>query len=223
MRNSIYSTLVGDESKSIFFYSKITENQKENVFRNEKIDINPYFEFSSKKMYKSLSYAAKLKLGKGGFSEDVYPEMQWDLKNDTKDILGYKCRNATTNFRGREYEVWFTTEIPGNYFPWKFSGLPGLILSYSDKEKTFSGTAISIVQNKMVSKIFNERIDKFYLQFKSSAIPYKEEISYDNNWLNERKREEISSMPLNTNYTDVPIRSLLPEISFEWEKEPKKP
>lgn len=226
MQNSIYSTLVGENDKSIFFYSKTTEDVKDNVFKNEKIDINPYYlfiyDFSSNKIYKSLSYASKLALNTGGFSVDDYAEIKWNLKNGTKEILGYKCRNATTSFRGREYEVWYTTDLPGNYFPWKFSGLPGLILSYSDKDKTFTGMAISIIQNRKVSQSFKERIDNFYSLYKKSAIPYEDEIIYENKWLEERKREEIASMPLNTNFLDIPIRSLLPEKSFEWE-DSKKP
>ena len=36
---------------------------------------------------------------------------------------------ATTHFRGREWKVWFSEEIPLSLGPWKLGGLPGLILA----------------------------------------------------------------------------------------------
>ena len=36
---------------------------------------------------------------------------------------------ATTHFRGRDWKVWFSEEIPLPLGPWKLGGLPGLILA----------------------------------------------------------------------------------------------
>lgn len=60
---------------------------------------------------------------------------QWKLHNEVQTIGNFKCHKATTKFRGRKYEVWYTTEIPVNFGPWKFNGLPGLILRVNDKSK----------------------------------------------------------------------------------------
>jgi len=62
------------------------------------------------------------------------PKMQWKLFNDKKKIGNYECKKATTEFRGRQYEVWYTEKIPISLGPWKFNGLPGLILHAEDKE-----------------------------------------------------------------------------------------
>lgn len=61
------------------------------------------------------------------YKEDM-PEMEWNLTDSTKSILGMTCYMATCSFRGRDYTVWFTPDIPVMAGPWKFSGLPGLIL-----------------------------------------------------------------------------------------------
>jgi GLPGLI family protein len=60
------------------------------------------------------------------------PKINWIITSDTMRILGYRCLKATCSFRGRRYEVWFTPEIPIADGPWKFKGLPGLVLSVED-------------------------------------------------------------------------------------------
>ena len=62
------------------------------------------------------------------FYEETPEEWHWEIGDATKNILGYECVEATTNFHGRKWTVWFTPEIPVHNGPWKFDGLPGLIL-----------------------------------------------------------------------------------------------
>ena len=53
----------------------------------------------------------------------------WTMYEDsTIMVLGMECKKATTNFRGRYWEVWYTEEIPISQGPWKLCGLPGMIL-----------------------------------------------------------------------------------------------
>ena len=59
---------------------------------------------------------------------------EWKILPGTKVIQGYKSQKAKTEFRGREYTAWFTTEIPISDGPYKFSGLPGLILQLRDSK-----------------------------------------------------------------------------------------
>lgn len=61
---------------------------------------------------------------------------KWNIKN-TKDTLiaGYRCKEAQTIFRGRKYRAWYTLSIPINDGPYKFQGLPGLIVKIEDTLK----------------------------------------------------------------------------------------
>ncbi len=59
---------------------------------------------------------------------EPFSEMVWEIGDSTKNILGYECIQATTDYHGRVWTVWFTPEIPIQDGPWKFRGLPGLIL-----------------------------------------------------------------------------------------------
>lgn len=66
------------------------------------------------------------------FLNDNFPQLDWMITEESKEIGGYLCQKATTKFKGRNYEAWFCPEIPIPYGPWKLHGLPGLILAARD-------------------------------------------------------------------------------------------
>lgn len=86
--------------------------------------------------------------------DDVYryadnkPAFNWRLTGEKKVILGYNCQKGVTDFRGRTYEAWFTTELPFRDGPYKFDGLPGLILDIQDKEGHYHWSCTGIVVPK---------------------------------------------------------------------------
>ena len=90
------------------------------------------------------------------YTEEVAP-IDWQLSSEQEVILGYNCQRATGTFRGREWQVWFTydipynygpwkLDIPYNYGPWKLGGLPGLILRAEDSSGTFVWEAVSLIR-----------------------------------------------------------------------------
>lgn len=76
--------------------------------------------------------------------EELIPEQQWILTDETKEILGYKCKSAKCNFRGRDYTAYYTDEIPVADGPWKFGGLPGFIMEVCDAGNQYSFTCVGI-------------------------------------------------------------------------------
>ncbi len=94
-------------------------------------------------------------------SVQLIPEMnEWELLQETDTILGYNCLKATTSYAGRKYEVWFAPDIPFNDGPWKFYGLPGLILKAEDENRLFQFVAIGLEQYKQKVEIVKD--DKEY-------------------------------------------------------------
>ncbi|MCL1973754.1 MAG: GLPGLI family protein [Bacteroidetes bacterium] len=73
-------------------------------------------------------------------------QMEWKILPDTDTLLSYFCQKAVTEFRGRKFEAWFTPEIPLNEGPWKFCGLPGLILQVSDTRQHYLFQCTGLVQ-----------------------------------------------------------------------------
>ena len=66
------------------------------------------------------------------FEDDNLPQQWTVIADSVKTILGYTCHKATCSYRGRNYEAWYAIDLPVNAGPWKFSGLPGLIMSVQD-------------------------------------------------------------------------------------------
>ncbi len=71
---------------------------------------------------------------------------QWLLTDETDTIFNYPCKKATVNYGGRHYTAWYTSELPINDGPWKFFGLPGLILKVEDSEQFFIYEAFGLQQ-----------------------------------------------------------------------------
>ena len=92
-----------------------------------------------------LSYFSQVGMSHYEYDEPL-SEMQWAIQSDTMTILSFLCQKATTTFRGREFEAWFAAEIPIFNGPWKFHGLPGLILKVSDSNNEFRFECVDITQ-----------------------------------------------------------------------------
>lgn len=69
------------------------------------------------------------------------PLQDWSILDESKEVCGYTCRKAVCHWRGRDYVAWFTTDIPVSAGPWKFGGLPGLIMKIADSTNTYSWEA----------------------------------------------------------------------------------
>ena len=97
-------------------------------------------------------------------TEDVViPE--WTMYEDsTITVLGMECKKATTNFRGRYWEVWYAEELPISQGPWKLCGLPGMILK-ANSPKFMLIEAISIKNKNLEPVTFYN-----YLNYKYAPI-----------------------------------------------------
>lgn len=77
------------------------------------------------------------------YEEDM-PQFEWEMTDSVANVLGYECQSARCNFRGREWTVFYTEEIPLSEGPWKLHGLPGLIMKATDEKGHYSFECIGI-------------------------------------------------------------------------------
>lgn len=87
----------------------------------------------------------------------------WEMHEDSKEVMGYTVQKATTSFAGRDYEAWFTMEIPIPDGPYVFYGLPGLIVELYDTENHYHFTLQSLSkleEEKVWRKPRGKSIDK---------------------------------------------------------------
>lgn len=93
-----------------------------------------------------LTHTEKICMDWLRYEEDM-PAFDWQLTDSTTSVLGYECHAAKCSFRGRDWTVFYTEEIPVMDGPWKFHGLPGLIMKASDDKGEYSFECIGIKSN----------------------------------------------------------------------------
>ncbi len=84
---------------------------------------------------------------------------KWKLHNQYKMISGYNCQLATCSFGGRDFEVWFTPDIPIQDGPFIFKKLPGLVIFANDVKNHYVFMLENISQDQ-ISKVFNVHEDE---------------------------------------------------------------
>lgn len=77
------------------------------------------------------------------YDEDM-PCFDWELTDSVINVLGYECQCAKCMFRGREWTVFYTEDIPLADGPWKLHGLLGLIMRASDEKGHYTFECIGI-------------------------------------------------------------------------------
>jgi GLPGLI family protein len=147
--NNVNGQLKGELyfTDSLFMYNEINpevrdgaevKKENENVGEIKISSSDPYvFEFIHYN-YSRLDFIServfinKIKYQK----KDSIPN--WEFVDEKKQIGKYTCQKAITKYCGRIWIVWFTTELPYPYGPWKLHGLPGLIMEAIDADKKYS-------------------------------------------------------------------------------------
>jgi len=69
---------------------------------------------------------------------DTLLNFKWSITKEKRKISNFTCTKALLNFRGRSYIAWFANDIPIQNGPWKFCGLPGLIIKINDDKNIFT-------------------------------------------------------------------------------------
>ncbi|MGG7436728.1 GLPGLI family protein [Chryseobacterium arthrosphaerae] len=86
----------------------------------------------------------------------------WKLINESKVINTINCKKAEVTFKGRNWLAWYSPEIPLPYGPYKFSGLPGLIVKITDDKGDYDFELVkSVSDSKLKGKLITIRKSRY--------------------------------------------------------------
>lgn len=204
-----------DIRDSVFIYEKLQSNSISS--ENGGIAIR-----SKNKMHKEIYYKSSLQdtiLMKSNIGDQSYwikdtlPALVWDTNyTDTKIIQNYKCKKATTIFRGSSIIAYYTLDIPYPFGPFKFGGLPGLILEIGEEDQN-----INTWQVQNINKDIDSKIEINKPQNIKEIIPYKdfEQLTQAGNRQDVKKL--TGNLPQGTIVSEFKTVRKGIEKKYEWE------
>ncbi|WP_196887348.1 GLPGLI family protein [Aureivirga sp. CE67] len=216
------SVLYSDNRNSLYIidFKNSIENSSEFDEETNSVSINKN-EISESLFYKSLlknEVYNQINTTDTIYTKDIHPALNWELSDETKKIHNFNCQKATLNFRGRKYIAWYTPEIPIFSGPWKFKGLPGLILEVSNdnSEKRHFSWKVEEIQFP-----YKEKVDLMFKlpndQLRSLETYEKEHIEK----LNDFERKLKSNLPKGVTITSMNLTIVQLETEFEWDTKEK--
>ena len=86
--------------------------------------------------------------GRETLYQDSLHVMPWTISGESRRMDSLECFKASTFFRGRHYTAWYAPSIPLANGPWKFGGLPGLIVEVYDDQKDLHFRLLSLTSTR---------------------------------------------------------------------------
>jgi GLPGLI family protein len=175
--------------------------------------IPPFCNYTLMKSYpKKGATTTTAYFNKTHFKVTEKQSFNWNLiRNRDTTILGLPCKFATTKFAGRTYRAWYTLDIPVSDGPYKFGGLPGLIVSIADTQDQhrFDLTGIEkrcrkifFLQNVSVDVSAEEYVKAIYLNISQlyNRIQNNDGITPAND---ESKADALNRLKSRNNFIEI--------------------
>ncbi len=150
------------------YYYKKPDLEEESYLMGSRAGVSPFYTNNATNMIIRISRP---------LGNIAHAPLDWEITNKTKKIGDYTCRQAKTTEKlyGRQHGdyhyrhtiVWFTPEIPLNFGPKYYKGLPGLILQIEEKEFTLTAIKINLNPSEEVKITRVESDDNVITQEKS--------------------------------------------------------
>lgn len=137
-KKSIYQDYTMPAQDSIIKV-QIEEMEKTKSFKDlSKLIKWPKFSYKIIKVYPDMKTQFVDRISRNFFAYDDIIKLNWNILPEKEKIGVYSTQKATTEYGGRKWTAWFSTDIPFQDGPYKFYGLPGLIIKIEDSEKNYS-------------------------------------------------------------------------------------
>ncbi|HEX7870390.1 MAG TPA: GLPGLI family protein [Chryseobacterium sp.] len=106
--------------------------------RDQMESLRSIINYSIEKDKKDQKTTYKDRIGRDIYTYEEDRPLSWKILSETTKIGDYKVQKAETDFGGRKWTAWFTTDLPYQDGPYKFSGLPGLVVKAEDSTGEYS-------------------------------------------------------------------------------------
>ncbi len=143
----------------------------------------------------SMSNVIKHKFGNDNFEEYELLEYElliipsetkqvWTLSDEKKQFQKLDLQKAETTWGGRKWTAWFAPQIPVSSGPYKFGGLPGLIVELGDNKNNYHFQLIKSENLSETSKIkplinFPNSVKVTYAQYKKKKLSnYQDPLAF---------------------------------------------
>ncbi|TXK71948.1 GLPGLI family protein [Mesonia sp. HuA40] len=187
------------------YNNKITISQK-----TIKLDATKYYlENSENIIFFTQNYQ-----GNAVVVKDSLPNYSWDISSkEIKKIGDFLCKKATTVFRGSEIIAWYAEDLNIPFGPWKFKGLPGLILELYN----INDTTKHIWKAKKIKFPYTQDTD-FEKNDLLPIISFEQVIIDMENEIKEQMMRMQSRVPQGVSVSNTKLNRTGLEKEFEWEK-----
>lgn len=151
--------------------------------RSQMENLRSNLQFFIEKDLGKQSLLYKSRIGRDQYSYNETPAFPWKILPETVKIGEYNTQKAEVVYGGRTWYAWFTQEIPLQDGPYKFSGLPGLIVKVQDAKGDYS---FDLMQTKKIASVQQPQTRGQYINISKSKYAdlekkfQKDPVSFSN-------------------------------------------
>ena len=220
--------LIADSNNALYSTSFIDFNNENNISKNQSNDT--YIIKQNRVKINAMKYYSSLKSPNLYFISippnnkkpivalDSMPDIKWKIfNNETKKISDLICIKATSEYRGSKITAYFSPEIPVGFGPFKFKGLPGLIVEVFNDSEIFN---YNWKATKIISSYQTDLKIKYSDSlYKTTVVSYKSIIEGFERKIKIANQRFISNAPRGSSTKLTKTTRLGIEKNYEWEKE----
>lgn len=143
--------------------------------------------------------------------------LKWGITTVQDSLLGYHCTKAITSYAGRDYEAWFTPEIPIADGPYIFGGLPGLIVKLNDTRNHYTFTLTSFNKYAQEMKTMPTYLNKQPFEInRDEAFSMREEYRKDGlGYISRTTGHSFEKATITRNGVTMPVNSAKADRSWD--------
>lgn len=190
---SVNTTLIINDQTSFFTFEgmmNFNKIQKERELAIDDILVNQVpFHFLIQSKEDIVEHFESIGSDSYTFKEKL--NHNWKLISQDTIISGFTCKKASLNYGGRLWTAWYNPEIPITFGPYKFHGLPGLIMSIIDSENVFGFIVNEVKKGDFT---YDSKVEDYFI--KDGGKPF-ESINIDDFY---KIRKKFSEMSLNEKF-----------------------